>query len=358
MRIVIAAHTTPQSGVLGMGRGISGYIYNLARSLVEQGHDVTMYVRDDYEPKEDWIKTVRAPVKRWLFYPHYVTAYLKRENADVFHSDFVSTGVALMAARKRPCVVSAHDVIPFEEKMPLKYFPLNELYKMRYRRLAKYADSVIFMSKDARDKALKLTGIELKKAFYVHNGVDVERFRPLKKKKREDRMKIGYLGGLDGRKNVTLLVEAFKILAAKRQDVELHVGGWGVELERFRAMGIPRTHFHGFVPEERKVDFYNSLDVFVFPSLREGFGMMLTEAMSCGLPVIGLDQSSTPEILGDAGLLVKNDVNELAAAIEKLVDNKKMRETLAKKARERALLFSWENCAKNTMKVYETVLRR
>jgi glycosyltransferase involved in cell wall biosynthesis len=101
---------------------------------------------------------------------------------------------------------------------------------------------------------------------------------------------------------------------------------------------------------------YNLADIFVFPSLYEGFGLPVLEAMACGTPVITSNCSSLPEVAGDAAILVNpEDEDELAEAIMRLITNDSLRESLRKKGLERAKLFTWEDTARKTLKLFKEV---
>ena len=176
-------------------------------------------------------------------------------------------------------------------------------------------------------------------------------------RKSSENIRIGYLGGLDGRKNVKLLVDVFKALYAERDDIELHIAGGGANLEKFRSMNISNATFYGPTDPAKAPEFYNNIDIFVMPSLQEGFGMMTLEAMSCGVATIGVDRTSTPEIIGDAGVLVKPDASALAKAISRLADNKKLRDRVAAACLKRSASFSWKRCATDTMKVYGEAMK-
>jgi glycosyltransferase involved in cell wall biosynthesis len=102
----------------------------------------------------------------------------------------------------------------------------------------------------------------------------------------------------------------------------------------------------------------NAADVFIFPSLEEGFGLPPLEAMACGTPVIASNRASLPEVVGDAALLVDPESEEeIAEGIKQVLANKDLREQLIKKGFERARLFSWEKTARQTLEVYKAVVK-
>jgi len=115
--------------------------------------------------------------------------------------------------------------------------------------------------------------------------------------------------------------------------------------------------FPGFIPEDELPLWYNAADVFVYPSLYEGFGLPPLEAMACGTPVIVSDVSSLPEVVGDAALLVDpHKPDEWAAALSLLCRDVDLRTDLVSRGLERAQEFSWTRMARETIQVYRDVL--
>jgi len=167
-----------------------------------------------------------------------------------------------------------------------------------------------------------------------------------------------YVGALEPRKNLPALIAAFSKIASSIPHQLVIVGkrGWGYE-EIFQAVKREnldhRIHFPGFMPDEDLPSIYNSADFFVFPSFYEGFGLPVLEAMHCGCPVITSNTSSLSEIAADAALLVDPyDTDMLADAMRELAGNKALMNDLADKGIERAKMFSWEKCARETLSVY------
>jgi glycosyltransferase involved in cell wall biosynthesis len=118
----------------------------------------------------------------------------------------------------------------------------------------------------------------------------------------------------------------------------------------------PYIHFLGKVPDDDLAGLYNAADIFVFPSLYEGFGLPPLEAMACGTPVIAGDAASLPEIVGDAGILVPpEDINGLAGSVEQLLATPSLAEEYTEKGLARAHQFSWDKTAKETLRVYRMI---
>jgi alpha-1,3-rhamnosyl/mannosyltransferase len=119
---------------------------------------------------------------------------------------------------------------------------------------------------------------------------------------------------------------------------------------------LPGVRYLGYVPEEDLPGLTAGATVFVYPSLYEGFGLPLGQAMAAGVPVVTSNVSSMPEVAGDAGLLVDpHSPAELAAAMEKLLDSPGRRATLARNGLARARLFTWENCAVQSLEFFRRI---
>jgi glycosyltransferase involved in cell wall biosynthesis len=119
-----------------------------------------------------------------------------------------------------------------------------------------------------------------------------------------------------------------------------------------------RIHFVGHVPHEDLPGIFNLAEIFVYPSLYEGFGIPVLEALACGTPVVTSNLSSIPEITGEHALLVPpTDQEALTVAIARLIENPALREELARQGPPRAAAFTWERTARQTLDVYRGVLQ-
>ena len=357
MKTAMLAHTVPQSGLNGISIAIARFAYYIPKHLRSFGHDATLFIRDDFNPKEKWIKTIPAPKKTWVPYPIVSSLKLRNVKSDVWHSDYVTTGAALSWAKKSPLIVSMHDAIPFTyKKSELTVGDrLRVKWYMRCFKSIKNADAVTVASNHAKKEVLKYTSIPEEKLFTIPFGFDPRKFYPVKKKKTSKGVKIGYVGGLDGRKNVDLLLEAFEILVQENNSVELHLGGAGRNLEKFKAMKIPNTFFHGRISPEKVPEFLRTLDIFVFPTLLEGFGLPAIEAAACGLPVVGCNVATMPEIFGKSAALVEPHAELLAEKLEKLSADSKFRKKVSARCFEISGDYTWEKISRKTLDLYNLV---
>jgi glycosyltransferase involved in cell wall biosynthesis len=171
-----------------------------------------------------------------------------------------------------------------------------------------------------------------------------------------------HVGTLQPRKNIPVLIEAF----ARLPDPTLHlvlVGGKGwlfTEIfERVETLGVQeRVHFIGYVPDDELPCWYNAAELLVFPSVYEGFGMPVVEAMACGTPVVAAESSSIPEAVGAAGLLfLPHDVAGLAERMAAVLNDAALSRSMRQKGLEQARQFSWERAGRETAAVYRRALR-
>lgn len=173
-----------------------------------------------------------------------------------------------------------------------------------------------------------------------------------------------FVSTLEPRKNITTLIAAFSYLKQKYKInhnlVLIGQKGWKYE-PIFQAIASSPyqdcIHHLDYLSDELVALFYAKADVFVYPSYYEGFGLPVLEAMTLGAPVVTSNTSSLPEVAGDAAILVDpNDVISLAEAILNVISDRKLRNELIIRGKERAKLYSWERTAKETLKAYRSLV--
>jgi glycosyltransferase involved in cell wall biosynthesis len=229
------------------------------------------------------------------------------------------------------------------------------------------ARAVIAISDFTRDEVVRLLHIPAERIHVTYPGVDGS-FRPyppdqvaaFRRQRGLPERYILYVGNLEPRKNLPRLVEAYAQLSYLEIPLVLAgARGWGyAELfQRVEELDLAgQVLFPGFVPPEELPLWYNGAIALVFPSIYEGFGLPPLEAMACGTPVLTSNASSLPEVVGEAGLQVPpNDVEALAAALQRLVQNAELRADLRQRGWERARHFTWERMAQETAALYQRV---
>jgi glycosyltransferase involved in cell wall biosynthesis len=170
-----------------------------------------------------------------------------------------------------------------------------------------------------------------------------------------------YVGSLKPHKNVSVLIRVFSTLR-ERTDVQLVcvgerlVGNAALHSLCMSAGIADRVRSLGWLPETDLIAAYRAATAVVLPSLYEGFGFPMLEAMACGTPVIGSNAASIPEVVGDAGILFDpTNQGELAAAIQSVLDDSSVRESLRERGLRRAKLFTWNRCGELTLNLYRSL---
>lgn len=264
-----------------------------------------------------------------------------------------------------PMVATIHDTIVL--RFPSLFRPWHRHYsRIVLPRLARSAAAVITGSEAARRDIVDHCGVAPDRIVVVPYGVD-PRFAPTDPQSDEARVVaqryalprdfVLTVGAIEPRKNLPRLLDAVRRLRGRAATTEItlvHAGpeGW-------LAGDVPReaARFLGYVPVADLRVLYGLARAFVYPSLWEGFGLPVIEAMACGCPVITSDVSSLPDVAGGAALLVDPMATDaLAAAIERVWTDEDLRRDLAARGRTRAGAFTWERTARETVAVYERVV--
>ncbi|MCL5291368.1 MAG: glycosyltransferase family 4 protein [Actinobacteria bacterium] len=286
------------------------------------------------------------------------------EKADVFHvPDF-----AFPAPKGMPSVLTIHDLIFM--RYPEHFTWINRTYMQKMAAFSTAnADVVIADSENTRLDAAELLSIPDDKLIVVHPGVSTE-FSPASEDRVEETLSrlgirrpyILYTGTLEPRKNLPLLIEAYNLCCKRDRSLDYRLivagkKGWLYD-EVFKRVNelklADKVTFIGYVADQDLPALYSGAEVFVYPSVYEGFGFPVIEAMACGTPVICSNTSSLPEVAGDGALLFDpSDKEQLADLIMAPVNDNELRRNLVKKGFKNAERFSWAKTAAETLQVYE-----
>ena len=275
-----------------------------------------------------------------------------------------------------PCVTGMRTVVTLHD-LAFRVYPqthqrLNRWYlRLAMPRMLRAADAVIAVSHATARDAVRWYGVDAARLHVIHEGVEA-RFRPVGAEEVE-RVRAAYglperfivhVGTIEPRKNLLTLLEAYRLLRAQGTDCPLvMVGKRGWQSAPFydarREWGMePHVRLLGAIPDDDLVAIYSAAEVLVAPSLYEGFGLPVLEAMACGTPVVCSNSASLPEVAGDAALLVAAmDVKGLAIAVRSVLDDKVLRQDLRAKGLRRAAAFTWERAAHETLRLYRQLLR-
>lgn len=229
----------------------------------------------------------------YLFYINYDIKNLiskKYKNSDIYHC---LNPYESLTVPKRKSISTILDFIPLTQKDKFVQKIYSKIFKKSIYSSLK-CQKIIVINSDLKNTLISEYGAEDDSIEVISPPID-NKYYPLNKK--NDSFTIGTVSALSSRKRVDILLESF--LKADIDDSKLIIGGNGPELQKLKKManGDERVEFLGFVNDEDMNDFYNSLDLFVFPTSAEGYGMPIVEAMACGKPVITLEDGKIPSNL-------------------------------------------------------------
>jgi glycosyltransferase involved in cell wall biosynthesis len=276
-----------------------------------------------------------------------------------------------------PTVVTVHDVIQLvlpEYQMLAR----QRVYFGLVTRTLRRATAIVTVSECSRQDLIRTVGVPPERVFVVENAIpaslhrvtDRERLDAVRARYGLGERFILYLGANDLRKNLNRLIRAYAALPPALRDThQLVVAGrqWPHDHPLYpdprlvvAELGLQdRVVFTGGVPEEEKAALLSAATVFAFPSLYEGFGLPVLEAMACGTPVLTANTSSLPEVAGDAAMMVDpTSVTEISEGLAALLESPERRKTLAERGIERASRYRWSDVAERTIQVYERAVGR
>jgi glycosyltransferase involved in cell wall biosynthesis len=268
-------------------------------------------------------------------------------------------------------VVTIHDLMPMTHG---EYYPSLEVaaFSRAVPRMIRRADAVIAVSGYTKTVIVERLGVPPERIAVVHHGVSDRFRRPPDQAIRGLRRRFGlvrpfllFVGTAEPRKNLLRLLDAY---AARRasgdRELEFVIAGksaWGSRAlrERIAALGLDReVRLLGHVDGGTLPALYAAAEVFALPSIAEGFGMPILEAMACGTPVIASHSTAMPEVYGDAALgFDPMDSDAIAAALARARDDRDLRRRMVERGLARARSFSWLETARRTVEVCRRVAR-
>lgn len=355
------------------GTGIGTYTDKTLRYLLkmDKGNYYHIYWSgDNYEEFEgENSKILMASKKHHRFFEqNYFPQNVINENIDIYHIPQNGVGISDNMTCKK--IATIHDLIPYIMPETVGKGYLLKFLK-EVPKVIELCDAIITVSEWSKQDILKFFPIDKDKVFVTPLAAE-DKYRPLDKNYCRELMTeqynikgpfILYIGGFSPRKNVKSLISAFsKIYKDLGEDYSLVIVGATKDQAQYLSELsnnlelASKIIFTGYAPEEHLPLLYNACDVFVYPSLYEGFGLPPLEAMSCGTPVITSNLTSIPEVVGDAGILI-NPYNEedLMEAIKKMLTDEDLRHFYSERGLKRSESFNWRKTAELTLDVYKKV---
>lgn len=386
MRIAFDCSLVP-----GQRGGVGQYSYQLARafSRVDADNTYTLFVLAHAGRKINVLKlglpdegNFRVVVKKTpvpfqlmrfmrglpVLKPHAREYMLGRIEADIVHSN--SFIVPEFKGSGKRVVVTVYDTSVMSH--PECHRKFNIMHCVRgITEAVKRADAIIAISEHTKRDIIKyfnapedlITVTHLAAGPEYHEVRDPAALASVRARYDLPENYVLFVGSLEPRKNIKTLLKAYSVVPARlRKEFPLVIAGAKGWLNSdipslVEGLGIKESvRFTGYIDGHDISAVYSGASVFAYPSLYEGFGLPILEAMSCGAPVITSNTSSMPEVAGDAARLVDPlNAEELASALEAVLDNEGLRAEMKKKGLVRAASFSWDRCARETLEVYGKV---
>ena len=368
------------TSVIQRGRtGIAQYLFALLRAFFPytRQDQFTLFVLEEDVPLLDFVKgqmevvpvpeRFRPPLRNILWHQATLPGLARAHRLDVLH---VPSYRRMLWPKPCRLVATIHDLAPF--RVSRKYDWKRMIYgRLIARRLARRQDKIIAISQNTANDIVQFFGLPPQRITVIHNGLEHERFFPADRAeaKAKAAQRYGlqrpfflYVARLEhpGKNHVRLIAAFNEFKNATSSDWQLVFGGsdWhGASIihEAIRASPFSADiRCLGFVPDEALPELYRAADIFVYPSLYEGFGLPPIEAMACGCPVICSRSGSLGEVVGDAAAIVEpEDPRSIARQLCRIASDGVARERLRAAGLGRAKEYDWKRTASATLKVYQ-----
>ena len=358
---------------VGPKTGVGWYIFNIVKGLVQNNkNDYTgefINFMNRHNVKEQINYNIKIKQNKLIPYKIYniLTQKLKISHnfllgtkSDIYHF----FNFTIPKNIKGKVIVTIYDTVFFSA--PETMGDMKAISEYKYA--AERSDLILTISESAKSDIIKHFNVDEKKIEIVTPGIDLEKYlhnytdielENVRKKYKLPENYILYLGTIEPRKNIERTIKAFiKYKKEVKDDLKfVIVGGKGWKYDNImkliESMGTDII-LTGYIDEEDKIPIYKLAQLFAFPSLYEGFGMPVLEAMAAGVPVVTSNVSSLPEVAGDAAILV-NPLNEdeIFEAYKKILSDKKLQLEMIEKGLEQAKKFEWKESAKVLEQIYE-----
>ncbi len=358
------------------GTGIGTYTENLLKNLLyldNKNNYSIFYCGENfqqYKKNNSFIKLVSKKNHKF-FEENYFPFHINKDDINLYHVP--QNGIGIWDEISCLKIVTIHDLIPYIMPETVgKGYLLRFLKEMP--RIIEKADGIITVSECSKNDILKFFPVDPNKIFVTHLSAN-DNFKPLNKKYCQNIIFnkynipppfILYLGGFSERKNVHSLIKAFiSLVKDSKSDVNLVLCGSKKDCAE-KLMKLcsnsrisSKIYFTDYVDEVDLPIFYNSCEVFVYPSMYEGFGLPPLEAMSCAVPVIASNTSSIAEIVKDSAILIDPlDTDSLSRTLYNVLNNDILKADLCQKGFRHSLNFSWIKTAMDTLEIYDKVLNK
>lgn len=349
--------------------GIGTYLKNVFPSIIELFEEVVVLGDPEEILKFDWAQKIEIIcfkhevylLSEQIYYPFFIP------KCDIFwcpHFNF-----PLLPINAKKTIVTIHDVNHIAN--PKQFSFLIRLWaKFLYENAVKRSDSILTVSEFSKSEIVKYLNIKKDKINVVFCGVNRSRFNSAEDNDKDLNLPKTYflfVGNVKPHKNLIVLLKAYNNLDnAIKDKYKLVILGAkeGFITKENKLFDFIESnnlnsyvHFTGYVLDKKIPAIYKNASVFIFPSLYEGFGLPILEAMASGLPVISSSNASLPEIAGDAALFFNPmDANDLLSKITNIVDNEDLKNELIIKGKKRIEKFTWDIVVENHIRIIKNII--
>ncbi|MGH7739451.1 MAG: glycosyltransferase family 4 protein [bacterium] len=355
---------------LAFRRGVGTYAANLIQALlkIDRKNEYFLFNAPYFFKKQfraarvQWVDL--TPTSPALYEQWDLPAAARKRKLDFIH--YIDNSATVFSSF--PYMLTLHDVMYGRRLSAVRPHPtLRQSLIHFYKRVvipysALKARRILTVSEYSKSQIFEKLGVSPRKIHVTHEGVDREWFKPKRLAAPGRSWKILIHAAADERKNVYRIFQAAWRWMKRGRRFQLTIQGMDEDelkctdyLQQAELLGIsPYLDWVGNVPKEDLAKRYTQADLFLYPSLLEGFGLPVLEAFACGVPVVTSNRAALPEVAGDAAVLVDpEDPEAIAQAVERVMDRPALRRKLIAKGLARAKQFTWEKTARLTLAAYE-----
>jgi len=374
MKILLISRWFNKSG------GISKYVVELAERFVNEHETHLLTTKYDYKVS-DLIVHKKPMIEKPLWLQILSNVYYNTKYAKKLKKDFAIDIIHSQGSESLFCdVVTMHSC----HKAWVNYYkswnhtknikallnPVNNIVLQVEKRIVESNSKIIIaVSEGVKREILKYYNVPEEKIVVIQPGVDLEKFKPNRKKRRKIREKYGihddevvlmFSGHEFERKGLKYIIEALSIIKKDNDNIKLFVVGRDNPkpyIVLAQKLGVvDNIIFAGFVPDI--TEYYAASDIFVFPTAYEAFSLATLEAAASGLPILATKVNGTEELINEGynGYFIKRNSKYIAEKINILVEDKNLRKKMSRNARKIAENYSWDIVAEKTLKIYELLL--
>jgi len=374
MKIIIDAHLS-ENNLTGIGR----YLNELIPALlsIDQTNEYTIllnsYINQQhplYQLKKNNLKKIFVTLTGPSLKQHFIIpALLRKIKPDIYHHPHFDLPLGI----RTRAVITVHDLKYIHHP---EYFSGNRYLKKCYmfnklKHSIQRSKQVIAISSATKNDLISHFQVDHKKIQVIHHGntslpISGNRSDYITTNYNINHPYILFVGERRPHKNIVNLIKAFKLLCESySKKIDLVIIG-----KRYADYQEPenvvnqfnlnnQVHLFDTISDDELSLFYKNAEFLILPSCYEGFGLPLIEAMNYGIPVLGSDKSSIPEIMGDAGILFDPDnIRNMSDKMRAVLTNNRLKMELIKKGQNRVLSFTWEKTAEQTLEVYRSILKQ